>query len=220
MAELSPGTEVAGCRIESVLGRGGMGVVYRAVQVSLDRTVALKVIAPELAMDEEFRERFKHEARLAASIEHANVIPVYEAGERDGVLYLIMRYVPGTDLRALIDEEGALEPRRAARLVAQVAAALAAAHDRGLVHRDVKPGNVLISSAAGQEHAYLTDFGIARDLAATRGLTRTGAVVGTLDYIAPERLERPAGDARSDIYALGCVLYETLTGSVPFPRDS
>ena len=207
---------MAGCRIESVLGRGGMGVVYRARQLSLDRVVALKVIAPDFAMDEEFRERFKHESRLAASIEHANVIPVYEAGETDGLLYLIMRYVEGTDLRTLIATEGALESRRAARLVAQVAAALAAAHRRDLVHRDVKPANVLISADG---HAYLTDFGIARDLAATSGLTATGAVVGTLDYIAPERLEHPAGDARSDVYALGCVLYEALTGSVPFPLD-
>lgn len=203
-----------------MLGRGGMGVVYRALQLSLDRTVALKVIAPDLAMDAEFRERFKHESRLAASIEHPNVIPVYEAGERDGLLYLIMRYVEGTDLRALLDGEGPLDPRRAAPLVGQVAAALAAAHGRDLVHRDVKPANVLIGSAGSDRHAYLTDFGIARSLSATSGLTRTGAVVGTLDYIAPERLERPAGDPRSDIYALGCVLFEALTGSVPYPRDS
>ena len=197
-----------------------MGVVYRATQVSLERPVALKVIAPELASSADFRERFKRESRLAASIEHQNVIPVYEAGEADEVLYLIMRYVEGTDLRALIDAEGALEPGRAARIVAQVAGALAAAHLRGLVHRDVKPANVLIDGHEGTDHAYLTDFGIAREVQATSGLTKTGMVVGTLDYIAPERIQDGGGDGRSDVYALGCVLYETLTGSVPFPRDS
>ncbi len=189
MAELTPGAVVAGCRIESVAGRGGMGVVYRATQLSLGRPVALKAIAPELADDVSFRERFKRESRVAASIEHPNVIPVYEAGEGEGVLYLIMRYVEGTDLRATIDEQGALEPARAAAIVGQVAAALAAAHRRGLVHRDVKPANVLIDAGGDGEHAYLTDFGIARQLAATSGLTRTGAVIGTMDYLAPERMQ-------------------------------
>ncbi len=197
-----------------------MGVVYRATQLSLERTVALKVIAPELTGDADFRERFKRESRLAASIEHPNVIPVYEAGEADELLYLIMRYVPGTDLRQLIDDEGTLEPGRAARIVAQVADALAAAHGRGLVHRDVKPANVLLAGKGVADHAYLTDFGIAREVQATGGLTKTGMVVGTLDYIAPERIQDGPGDGRSDVYALGCVLYETLTGSVPFPRDS
>ncbi len=220
MAEIPTGSEVAGCRIESVVGRGGMGVVYRATQVSLERTVALKVIAPELTGAADFRERFKRESRLAASIEHPNVIPVYEAGEADELLYLIMRFVPGTDLRAAIDEAGAMEPGRAARIVGQVANALEAAHRRGLVHRDVKPANVLLAGEGAAEHAYLTDFGIAREVQATGGLTKTGMVVGTLDYIAPERIQDGGGDGRSDVYALGCVLYEALTGSVPFPRDS
>lgn len=146
MAELAQGAVVAGCRVEAVVGSGGMGVVYRATQLSLERPVALKAIAPELAGDSTFRERFKRESRIAASIEHPNVIPVYEAGEGDGLLYLIMRYVEGTDLRALIDSEGGLPPERAARIVAQVASALAAAHRRDLIHRDVKPANVLIDA--------------------------------------------------------------------------
>jgi sugar lactone lactonase YvrE len=221
MAELAPGSTVAGCRIEAVIGRGGMGLVYRATQLSLERAVALKAIAPELADDATFRERFKRESRIAASIEHPNVIPVYDSGEAEGVLYLTMRYVDGTDLRALIRREGGLEPARAARLVAQVASGLAAAHRRGLVHRDVKPANVLVAADDGRDHAYVTDFGIARHVAATSGLTRTGAVVGTLDYLAPERMQGEGGDdASADVYALGCVLYETLTGCVPYPRDN
>jgi serine/threonine protein kinase/DNA-binding beta-propeller fold protein YncE len=220
MAELAPGSVVAGFRVEAVVGRGGMGVVYRATQLSLDRQVALKAIAPELAGDVTFRERFKRESRLAASIEHPNVIPVYEAGEGEGLLYLTMRYVEGTDLRALIEEQGRLEPARAARLLAQVAAALAAAHRRDLMHRDVKPANVLIDREGEREHAYLTDFGIARHVAATSGLTQTGSVVGTLDYLAPERMIDGGGDARADVYALGCVLFQALTGSVPYPRDN
>jgi YVTN family beta-propeller protein len=220
MAELPPGSVLAGCRIEAVVGRGGMGIVYRATQLSLDRPVALKVIAPQLADDVTFRERFKRESRIAASIEHPNVIPVYEAGEGEGVLYLIMRYVEGTDLRAVIDAaRGGLEPGRATRLVAQVAAALAAAHRRGLIHRDVKPANVLIDAAGDVEHAYLTDFGIARHSAATSGLTHTGAVIGTVDYLAPERIQGQGGDGRADLYALGCVLFEALTGTQPFERD-
>jgi YVTN family beta-propeller protein len=219
MADLGPGSVVAGCRLEQEIGRGGMGVVYRAIEESLERTVALKLIAPELTTNPDFRERFKRESRLAASIEHPNVIPVYAAGETEELLYLVMRYIPGTDLRALIEQEGALEPSRAARMVAQVASALAAAHRRGLIHRDVKPANVLIEKQGASEHAYLTDFGIARDVGGT-ALTRTGMLVGTLDYIAPERLEDRAGNGRSDVYALGCVLFEALTGRVPFPRDS
>ena len=219
MAELAPGAVVAGYRIEEVAGRGGMGVVYRATQLSLDRPVAVKVIAPELAGDVTFRERFKRESRIAASIEHPNVIPVYEAGEGEGLLYLSMRYVEGTDLKAVLDADETLEPARAARLLAQVAAALAAAHRRDLMHRDVKPANVLVDRQDGREHAYLTDFGIARHVAATSALTQTGSVIGTIDYLAPERIVEGAGDARADVYALGCVLFQVLTGSVPYPRD-
>jgi serine/threonine-protein kinase len=196
-----------------------MGVVYRATQLSLDRPVAVKVIAPELAGDVTFRERFKRESRIAASIEHPNVIPVYEAGEGDDLLYLSMRCVEGTDLKALLEAAGTLEPTRAARLLAQVSAALAAAHRRDLMHRDVKPANVLVDRQDGREHAYLTDFGIARHVAATSALTQTGSVVGTIDYLAPERIVEGGGDARADVYALGCVLFQVLTGSVPYPRD-
>jgi hypothetical protein len=224
MADLSVGAEFAGCRIEGVAGRGGMGVVYRATQLALERLVALKVIAPDLARDEAFRARFQREARLAASIEHANILPVYEAGERDGVLFLTTRYVEGTDLRALVHREGPLDPGRAAELLAPVALALNAAHQRGLVHRDVKPANVLIAAPgdAEHEHVYLTDFGIARGEGTAAGemtVTRTGAFVGTLDYMAPERMTGERGDARADIYAFGCMLFQALAGRVPFPRE-
>lgn len=215
--DLAVGSEIAGYRIEGVLGRGGMGVVYRATQQRLDRAVALKLIAPAFAQDPAFRERFERESRIAASIEHPNVIPVHEAGEHDGLLFISMRFVDGTDLRALLGEGGRLEPARTAALVAQVAAALDAAHAHGLVHRDVKPANVLV--AAG-DHAYLTDFGLSKHAASAAGLTGTGQFVGTLDYIAPEQLAGDRVDARADVYALGCVLFESLTGQVPFPRDS
>ena len=215
--DLAVGSEIAGYRIEGVLGRGGMGVVYRATQRRLDRAVALKLIAPAFAQDPAFRERFERESRIAASIEHPNVIPVHEAGEHDGLLFISMRFVDGTDLRALLGSEGRLEAVRATALVAQVAAALDAAHARGLVHRDVKPANVLV---AGGDHAYLTDFGLSKHAASAAGLTGTGQFVGTLDYIAPEQLGGDRVDARADVYALGCVLFETLTGQVPFPRDS
>jgi hypothetical protein len=217
MSALEPGSQLAGYRIEGIAGGGGMGVVYRATQAALDRTVALKVIAPGLAEDDEFRTRFKRESRLAASIEHQNVIPIYEAGEADGVLFLSMRYVEGTDLRSLLDREGSLEPHRATRIVAQVAEALDAAHGAGLVHRDVKPGNILIAPG---EHVYLTDFGLTKRAASQSALTKTGALVGTIDYVAPEQVEGFRVDARSDVYALACVLYHLLTGRVPYDKPS
>jgi serine/threonine protein kinase len=206
-----------------VAGRGGMGVVYRATQLRLDRTVAFKSIAPELARDPEFRARFQREARLAASIEHPNVIPIYEADELDtGELYLVMRWVEGTDLRELLAREHRLPPARAVELLAPVALALQAAHARGLVHRDVKPANVLI--AAGEdgrgEHVYLTDFGIARGTQDDQGLTKTGMFVGTLAYAAPERIRGERGGPAADIYALGCMLFEALAGYPPFNRDT
>ena len=210
------GSVFAGHRIEAVAGRGGMGVVYVATHLALQRRVALKLIAPELAEDESFRARFQQESMTAASIDHPNVIPIYHAGEEDGKLYITMRYVEGTDLRAMIAREGKLDPRTAARIVSEVAAALDAAHARGLVHRDVKPANVLIGEG-GQ--AYLTDFGLTKH-ASQSGMTKTGMFVGTLDYIAPEQLKGGEVDARVDVYALGCVLYQALTGKVPYPRDS
>src|SRR3954469_5734005 len=214
MADLAPGDVFAGHRIEDVAGRGGMGVVYRAVQLALDRTVALKLITPALAGDPDFRARFVRESRAAASIEHPNVIPIFSAGEDQDVLYISMRFVDGQALRALLRADGPLEPRRAARIVAQVAAALDAAHERGLVHRDVKPANILLTPT---DHAYLTDFGLTKraDDGATR-LSATGGLVGTAGYIAPEQIRGERVDARTDVYSLGCVLFHTLTGRTPF----
>jgi serine/threonine-protein kinase len=220
MAQLASGTMLAGYRIERFLAQGGMGVVYLASQMSLDRPIALKLIAPERAGDEDFRERFLRESRLAASIDHPNVVPVHEAGEEDGLLYVAMRYVDGPDLGALLRAAGKLPPQRAARIVAQVAAALDAAHARGLVHRDVKPANVLVADPGGAEHCYLTDFGLSKQVAATTDVTRTGTVMGTVHYIAPEQLRGDAVDGRADVYALGCVLYRLLTGRPPFARDT
>jgi streptogramin lyase len=213
---LSPGTVFAGYRIEGMVGRGGMGVVYRATQLALDRPVALKLVAPEFAKDGEFRERFKRESRLAASIDHPNVITIHEAGEADGQLYISMRYVEGIDLGGLVAREGSLEPARAARVVAQVGAALDAAHARGLVHRDIKPANVLVERRDREERAYLTDFGLTKRSDTHSELTRTGQWMGTLDYAAPEQIAGGAVDARADVYALGCVLYTALAGSAPF----
>jgi YVTN family beta-propeller protein len=215
---ISAGSIVAGYRIESVAGQGGMGVVYRATQLGLGRPVALKLIATELAHDVSFRQRFQRESQIAASIDHPNVIPVYEAGESDGSLFLAMRYVDGTDLGALVGREGRLAPERAAGIVAQIAAALDAAHRRALVHRDVKPANVLL--AAEDEHVYLTDFGLTKRTTSAAALTRTGMFVGTLDYCAPEQIRGEPSDGRADVYALGCVLFRCLTGEAPYERDS
>jgi Protein kinase domain len=217
MAELEPGMQIAGCRIEAVAGRGGMGVIYRATEVHLGRPVAVKLITAERAGEEAFRTRFERESRLTASIDHPNVIPVYAAGEEDGVLYLVMRYVAGTDLRALLKEEGRLPPERAARIVGQVAAGLDAAHAAGLVHRDVKPANVLIADGG---HVYLSDFGIVRAVDAETRLTDSGEWVGSVDFMAPEHLQGRPTDARSDVYSLGCLLYTALTGASPFRRDT
>ncbi len=204
---------IAGYRTVREVGRGGMGVVYEAVEEALGRTVALKLVAPERAGEPGFRERFIAESRLAASIEHPNVLPVFGAGEHDGTLYLAMRFVEGSDLRSL----GALPPGRAAGIVAQVGAALDAAHARRLVHRDVKPGNVLVGAG---DHAYLTDFGLVKALDASAGVTRTGELVGTLDYVAPERIRGESAGPASDLYSLGCVLFHALTGRVVFGLES
>src|SRR5689334_15463598 len=198
MAEVAIGSEFAGHRIDGVAGRGGMGVVYRATHLALNRPVALKLIAPELSEDEGFRTRFKQESMTAASIDHPNVIPIYHAGEEDGNLYITMRFVEGTDLRAMIAQQGKLDPALAAEIVAQTAAALDAAHARGLVHRDVKPANVLIAGGASNPHAYLTDFGLTKSTTSESGMTKTGLFVGTLDYIAPEHPQGGQPDARAD----------------------
>jgi predicted Ser/Thr protein kinase len=207
----------AGHRIEAVAGRGGMGVVYRAIQLDLDRTVALKLIATQLALDDEFRGRFVAESRAAAAIDHPNVIPIYYTGEEGGQLYIVMRYVDGDDLRTVSRREAGLAPARAAHIVSQVAAALDAAHARGIVHRDVKPANVLLSTG---DHVYLTDFGLTKRVASATGATRTGGWVGTLGYVAPEQIRGERVDARTDVYALGCVLFHALTGATPYHRDS
>jgi DNA-binding CsgD family transcriptional regulator len=217
---MAPGSVLADFRIEDVVGRGGMGVVYHAVELSLGRPVALKVIAPQLADEDGFRERFVRESRLSASLDHPHIVPVYGAGEADGIPYIAMRFVEGVNLRMEIAANGRLEPARAVRLVQQIASALDAAHERGLVHRDVKPANVLISRHGGSEHAYLTDFGVTKRRTSTASSTGTGEWVGTLDYVAPEQLRGEQVDARADVYSLGCVLYQCLTAHVPFPRDS
>ena len=211
------GTQLAGYRIDGVVGRGGMGVVYRATELALDRPVALKLIAPELADDRSFRERFLRESRLAASLDHPGILPVYAAGEAGGgELYLATRYVDGSDLRAVLQEEGTLPPGRALALVGQVAEALDAAHRRGLVHRDVKPGNILVDAS---DHCYLCDFGLTK-LLADGGTTGSGVLAGSLDYLAPEQIRRGEVDGRTDGYALGCVLYECLSGAPPFRREN
>jgi serine/threonine protein kinase len=218
--DISIGSVFAGHRLDGIAGRGGMGVVYKATHLALDRTVALKLIAPEISGDEQFRERFKQESMTAAALDHPNVVPIYDAGEEQGQLYVTMRHVPGTDLRALIEQTGALPPAEAASIIGQIADALDAAHERGLVHRDVKPGNILIEDRGGKRHAYLTDFGLTKHAASESGMTKTGMFVGTLDYIAPEQLQGQAVDARTDVYSLACVLYQAVTGQVPYPRDS
>lgn len=217
---IGPGAELGAFVIEAIAGRGGMGVVYRARQRRPDRAVALKVIAADFAEDPQFRARFEREASIAAQIEHPNVIPVYAVGEAEGVLYIAMRFIDGIDLRALIAREVRLEPRRAAAIVDAVAQALDAAHSHGLVHRDIKPANILIQPLGGGEHVYLTDFGLSRHVEGSVGLTGTGAFVGTVDYVAPEQARGERVDARTDVYSLGCVLFQALTGSVPYPLDN
>ncbi len=214
--DLDPGTDFAGYRIERVIGRGGMGVVYRARDESLNRPVAIKLLNDASAADPELRQRFEREARLMAALDHPNVIPVYAAGEQDGHLYLVMRYVDGTDLARLLRSQGRLSAEESARIVAQVARALDAAHARGLVHRDIKPANVLLSG----DHVYLSDFGITRLVDEHIRSTDSGNWVGTVDYMSPEHLRGEPTDALSDVYALGCLLYTCLTGTPPFHRDS
>lgn len=213
---LSPGNRLAGYRIEAEIGRGGMGVVYRAVQLQLDRSVALKVLTAEHAEDERFRERFIRESRLLASLEHPNIIPIYEAGEAEGRFFIAMRYVDGADLRTLLTRERRLSPSRTVEILAAVAKALDAAHARGLVHRDVKPENILVSSS-GQ--VYLSDFGLTRRADSQSGLTVSGMFVGTPGYATPEQIEGRPVDARTDVYALGCVIFACLTGDQPYRRD-
>jgi serine/threonine-protein kinase len=208
--------EFAGCRVQELIGRGGMGVVYRGIDQRLGRPVAIKLIAAEYATDAAVRRRFEREARLMASIDHPNVIPVYAAGEEDGHLFLVMRYVAGTDLHHLLKDEGRLAPAEAARIVNDLAAALDTAHAAGLVHRDIKPANVLLAG----RHVYLTDFGITRAVDSGTKFTDSDEWVGTVDYMSPEHLRGGETDARSDVYSLGCLLDACLTGAPPFHRAS
>ncbi|MGW5653401.1 serine/threonine-protein kinase [Streptomyces humi] len=215
-------TRIAGYEVQGEIGRGGMAVVYRARDLRLDRTVALKLLAPELARNDTFRRRFSHESRVAAALDHPHIVPVFEAGETDGVLYIAMRYVSGPDLRALLDREGVLPVATALRIAAQVASALDAAHQHDLVHRDVKPGNVLVAQGTDSdhpEHVYLTDFGLTKKSLSLTGFTTAGQFVGTLDYVAPEQISGRAVDGRCDLYSLACVVFEMLTGGPPFVRD-
>ena len=216
------GTDLGPYRIEAVIGRGGMGVVYLATHTGLDRRVALKLLSPDYAEDEAFRARFLRESKLAAAIDHPNIIPIYDAGEIEGTYYLAMRYVDGIDLENRL-RSGPLEPREVVHLLAQVASALDAAAEAGLVHRDVKPANVLIASGKGvdrADHAYLTDFGLTKHRGSETGLTRTGSFLGTLECIAPEQIEGKPVDGRVDQYALAAIAVGCLTGQPPFPRDS
>ncbi|MCC5578927.1 protein kinase [Microtetraspora sp. AC03309] len=203
--------------IEAVVGRGGMATVYRARDRRLGRAVALKILAPQLAHDHRFRERFVRESRLVASIDHPNIIPIYEAGEKDELLFIAMRYVEGSDMRRLVQSAGPLPVARANRLFAQIASALDSAHANGLVHRDVKPANILV---ADDDHVYLTDFGLTKSSSAEAGLTSHGHFMGTPRYVAPEQIRGLPVDGRSDLYAFACVAYEALTGLPPFQRDT
>ena len=214
---LEVGSSIGGYRIDRLVGEGGMGAVYVATHIRLGRRAALKVMLPRLVQDGEFRERFIRESRLAASIEHPNIIPIYDADEDDGVLYLAMRYVDGVDLAKMLDQRGRLSLEEALAVVAPIASALDAAHAAGLVHRDVKPANVLIEN--GTRHVFLTDFGLAKTSAST-GFTRTGSFVGTPHYCSPEQINGKPVDGRADVYSLGCLFFHCLTGQPPFPRDS
>ncbi len=217
---LVPGDQVAGYQIQEQIGRGGMAVVYRALDLRLRRVAALKVLAPHLGEDEAFRQRFIRESRAAAGVDHPHIVPVYEAGEAGDVLFIAMRYVEHGDVRSLLDAEGPLSPSRAAVIAFQAASALDSAHAHGLVHRDVKPGNMLLARASNDtDHVYLSDFGLSKHALTPSTLTSTGQFLGTLDYVAPEQIQGHPVDGRADQYALACTVVEMLTGAPPFRRD-
>jgi hypothetical protein len=219
LGTLAAGDQVAGYQIGQQIGTGGMAVVYRALDLRLDRQVALKVLAPRLAEDDAFRQRFIRESRAAAGVDHPHIIPVFEAGEADGVLFIAMRYVSSGDVRSLIQSAGQLSPGRASAIATQAASALDAAHAHGLIHRDVKPGNILIDSVGGRDHVYLADFGLSKYSLAANTLTATGQFMGTLDYVSPEQIQGQPADGRADQYALACTVVEMLSGRPPYKRD-
>jgi class 3 adenylate cyclase/Tol biopolymer transport system component/tRNA A-37 threonylcarbamoyl transferase component Bud32 len=216
---LEPGTRLGRYRIESPVGRGGMGAVYLATDTQLERRVALKVLSPELADDARFRDRFITESRIAASLDHPNIVPLYEAGDIDGQLFIAMRYIDGHDLSDVLSERGPLPIALVMRIVSAIAAALDAAHAKGLVHRDVKPGNVLLTGSDESPHVYLTDFGLTKRLG-DASMSAAGQIVGSIGYVAPEQVEGRPVDARTDVYSLGCLAYEILSGAQPFRRES
>jgi serine/threonine protein kinase len=216
--DLVSGSSFGDYRIERLIARGGMGAIYLATEITTKRAVALKLVRPEFADDQEFRARFERESRLTAQLDHPHVVPLYQAGEVNGVLFSAARFIDGIDVEALIAYHGALHPRWAARVTAHVASALDAAHQHGLIHRDVKPANILVEDREGEAHAYLADFGLSRHVSSRSGLTHTGMWVGTIDYAAPEQIQAQAVGPPADVYALGCVLYEMLAGQVPYPR--
>jgi serine/threonine protein kinase len=220
LAGFAADSRMAGYRLEEQVGAGGMAVVFRARDERLGRLVALKILAPALAADEAFRQRFIGESRAAAAVDDPHIVPVFEAGEANGVLFIAMRYVPGGDVRALMRRAGVLPPGRAVWILSQVASALDAAHAAGLVHRDVKPANMLVDTRAGRpDHVYLSDFGLSKGTLSTSGLTGAGQFLGTANYISPEQIEGKPVDGRADEYALACAAFEMLTGAPPFRRD-
>jgi serine/threonine protein kinase len=214
---LSPGSTFAGYEVENVVGSGGIGILYRARQLRLDRPVALKLVEPDVAREPLVRERLRREARTVAALDHPNVAPLYEAGEEDGTVFIATRWVDGTELGALIQRDSPVEPARAARFASQIASALEVAHEKGLVHRDVKPSNVIVTP---EDHVYLTDFGLTKRAESASGLTGAAQMMGTIDYVAPEQIEGGEPDPRGDVYGLACVLFEILTGAAPFAGEA
>jgi serine/threonine protein kinase len=220
LADFAEGSRVAGYRLEGRVGAGGMAVVFRARDERLNRLVALKILAPMLAADEAFRRRFIRESRAAAAVDDPHIIPVHEAGEADGVLFIAMRYVAGGDVRILLRRMGSLSPGRTVAVVSPVASALDAAHAAGLVHRDVKPANILVDARLGRpDHVYLSDFGLSKATLSSAGLTESGQFMGTPGYSAPEQIQGKPVDGRADQYSLACAAFELLSGAPPFPRE-
>ena len=220
IASFATGSRIAGYRLEQRIGQGGMAVVFRAHDEQLGRTVALKILAPTLAGDAGFQRRFASESRTAAAIDDPHIVPVFAAGEADGTLFIAMRYVAGGDAQSLLNREGPLPPERVADIISPVASALDAAHRAGLVHRDVKPSNMLMDVLPGRpDHVYLSDFGLAKTVASTSAVTSTGMVLGTLAYMPPEQIAGKQVDGRTDQYALACSAFELLAGTPPFRSD-